>query len=69
MDKKVRQEIFNWHMDHDTLFRKLAYETAAEPDDAKFAFGNAMIDLVLKGKVNLTQGFDGELLFSNSNPN
>lgn len=69
MDANTRQELFNWHMSNDALFRKLAYETASEPDDNKFAIGNALIELVMQGKVAISQDFNGEMLFDYNHPN
>ena len=69
MDANDRQELFNLHFKNDMLFRRLAEETVSEPDDYKFAINNALIELVLQGKVAISQDFSGELLFDHNQPN
>lgn len=69
MDPNFRQELFNLHFKNDMLFRRLAEETVSEPDDYKFAINNALIELVLQGKVAISQDFSGELLFDHNQPN
>ena len=69
MDANYREQLFNWHFQNDLLFRRLANETVSEPDDYKFAINNALIELVLQGKVAISQDFSGELLFDYNHPN
>lgn len=69
MDPNFRQELFNLHFKNDMLFRRLAEETVSEPDDKKFQLGNALIDLVLQGRMSISQDFSGELLFELNQPN
>lgn len=69
MDAEARQECFDWYMATNTLFRRLATETETEVDDNKYAVNVAMISLIVEGKVEISQRFDGELLFTKCVPN
>lgn len=63
MDANIRKYLLDWHMANDALFRRLAMETANELDDMKFQINSALLELVLQGKVAISQDFSGELLF------
>lgn len=69
MNDNDRKELFKFHMENDMLFRRLAEETVSEPDDRKFQLGNALMDLVMQGRVAISQGFSGELMFELNQPN
>lgn len=69
MDANLRKEMIDWHMKNDTLFRRLAMETANELDDVKFQINSALLELVLQGKVAISQDFSGELLFDYNQAN
>lgn len=69
MNDNDRKELFKFHMENDMLFRRLAEETVSEPDDRKFQLGNALMDLVMQGRVVISQGFSGELMFELNQPN
>jgi hypothetical protein len=69
LDPNFRQELFNLHFKNDMLFRRLAEETVSEPDDYKFAINSALMELVLQGKVAISQDFSGELLFDYNQAN
>lgn len=69
MDDKLRKELFTYHIQNDLYFRRLAVETEKEKDNDKFMINHALIDLVLMGKVMISQDAFGELLFSAANPN
>ena len=69
MDADTRKEWFDWYMTSNALFRKLANETEREVDDNKYAMNVALISLVIQGKMEISQRFDGELLFTHCKPN
>jgi len=69
MDANIRKYLLDWHMKNDTLFRRLAMETANELDDMKFQINSALLELVLQGKVAISQDFSGELLFDYNQAN
>ena len=69
MDANIRKYLLDWHMKNDALFRRLAMETANELDDVKFQIGSALLELVLQGKVAISQDFSGELLFDYNQAN
>lgn len=69
MDEKLRQEVFNFHYQNDALFRRLAIETKKEKDDTKFMIGRTLLDLVLDGKIAVSQDIFGELCFAHITPN
>jgi len=66
MDDNLREELFNWHLQNDPLFRRLAEETTNELDDNKFQMNLALLHLTLEGKVAISQDNFGTLLFSES---
>jgi len=69
MDANIRKYLLDWHMKNDALFRRLAMETANELDDMKFQINSALLELVLQGKVAISQDFSGELLFDYNQAN
>jgi len=69
MDAEAKKEWYDWHMTSNALFRKLATETEMEVDDNKYAMNVALISLVIQGKMEISQRFDGELLFTHCKPN
>ena len=64
-----REELYKFHMENDSLFRRLVIETENESDDGKFQIGFALMQLVMQGKVAISQDSFGELLFENNQPN
>ena len=69
MDANSRKYLLDWHMKNDMLFRRLAMETANELDDVKFQINSALLELVVQGKVSISQDFSGELLFDYNQAN
>jgi hypothetical protein len=69
MDAEIRKELFGVYEKSDALFRKLVAETEREVDDNKYAMNVALISLVIQGKMEISQRFDGELLFTHCKPN
>ena len=69
MTTDLAKEIYDLHIQNDTLFRRLAKQTKNEPDDNKYIASAAMMSLVLHGKVYITQNAFGELVFETTLPN
>ena len=69
MNDKLRQEVFSFYYHNDALFRRFAIETEKESDNTKFMINRALLDLVIDGKVSISQDIFGELLVAHSTPN
>ena len=63
------EQMIKWHFENDVLFRRLVFEAVAETDPAQRFINEGLVELAATGKIEITESYNGELMFALAQPN